>query len=341
MVIDCFKNLIGISNVCNPVATDSGLNINDLPGMNIDLAEAVKDSSQESGLTLINRKIELAGIGIVSEFRSKLGQKLRTNSVVDNDVIGFYENDLKQVATKADTLRGIQIRVDRYPYLELFVSSISLQLLTGVSTDIEVWDLMTGIQIDTIPITTVPNDIAIIDVHKTYKTHKQKLNLLFAYDAGITPGFKSSLRDGFGTDCDTCSHSRRYFQDSFIFTQGVEIADASTKIQQNLRGIGNTGGLSITYSLDCALDGFICSIKNQLAYPLLYRSGMEILEELLHSGTRLNSFVTTHRSNYEELHEKYKEKYDQSMKDILVDLALPNDICFECVQTVSTTNRIP
>ena len=341
MAIDCFKNLIGISDICNVVASDSGLNIQDLPGMTLDLAEAVKTSDHSSGVDLINRKIELSAISITEELRSKLGSKLRSNSVVENDVIGFYQNDLPTVAFKPDTLRGIQIRVDRHPYLELFISSISLQVNVNIPTVIEVWDLMTGIRIDTIPITTAVNEIITIDVFKNFKTHQQKLNLFIAYDAEIGDGFKSLLRQGFTTDCDTCSHSRRHYQDSFIFTQAAEIADASTKVQQNLKGIGNTGGLSITYSLNCELDSFICSIKNRLAYPQLYRTGILLVEELLFSNSRLNPYVAVHRGKHEELMELYQARYDESMESILTNLALPNDICFECVQTVSTTNRIP
>jgi len=145
MAIDCFKNLIGISDICNVVASDSGLNIQDLPGMTLDFAEAVKTSDHSSGVDLINRKIELSAIAIMEELRSKLGSKLRKNSVVENDVIGFYQNDLPLVSAKVDTLRGIQVRVDRHPYLELFISSISLQLAVSAPTNIEVWDLMTGI----------------------------------------------------------------------------------------------------------------------------------------------------------------------------------------------------
>ena len=99
-------------------------------------------------------------------------------------------------------------------------------------------------------------------------------------------------------------------------------------------------GLSLTYSLNCTFDPFLCSIKNLLAIPLAYKAGELILNNMLYSK-RTNSIVNVFNSDHKELAQLYADKYQFEMEDILKRVKLPNDLCFECNQKGRFVTNLP
>ena len=104
-------------------------------------------------------------------------------------------------------------------------------------------------------------------------------------------------------------------------------------IYQNLKGASSTGGLSINYSLSCDIEPYLCSIKNTLAMPLLYKTGALLMEELIYSK-RLNSVINVYKTDHKELFDKFEAEYMSSMKAIFNNLPTPRDVCFDCNSSI-------
>lgn len=326
MTLDCLDNLIGIDGTCNDVDSTSGLNITDLPNISLNIADKGISENFLSGKQLIEKKIQFAKNTVLNRIRAYLLPKVRINSNLENDTIGHYTDNLKIETLEANKYKGIEVTIDSNPNLEFYINSISFQTKTAITTNILIFDLITGNQLDAFPITTTVNNITTIQVNKGYKSNKQRLHIIVVVDSGLSDVYQTSIHRNFLSTCSTCT---QFWNNSYIRFNGIEIPQASQKISSNLKGINGTNGLSINYSLNCSLDAYICNIGNLLAWPVLHKAGAEIMRELIYSK-RLNTIVTVFNKDNEALREEFEGEFEASIKEVMENIVVPNDICFSC-----------
>lgn len=338
--MECLENLIGIKGGCGtPTTPSSGLWLNSLlPGVTIKAANAAVNSEQISGYDLIEEKMALADVFLVNDIRNYLAQHILLHSVVESDVIGKYEDDLPLLASESGYYKGVQIKIDEYAYLSLYISTIRLQLTTAVTTDILIIDLITGKTLDTLPITTVADEITEIVVNKSYKATRQKLNLLIVYDAGVSNARRTGVYTG--STPAGCSNCRGGWYQNYAYYRGVSISTAATKTNTNVNSATTTSGMSVTYSLNCDEEPFICSISNRLALPKAYKTGELLMEEMIHSD-RLNHIILTKRTSHKELKAEFYNEYFSRLSSMLENMPMPNDICFRCNPSIRKVVQAP
>lgn len=333
MSLDCLDNLIGIKKgECAPAVSE--LYIDDMPFINIETANAGANTSNETGLKLINNKISEAGKYLAQIIQTHFASVIKTESVIDNNVVGYYQDDLVVTAAEAAKYIGIQFRLDTQNSLELFISSLSIQSDTTVTVPILVINLLTGKQIDTFNIDAVADTIVTVDLNKKYGSNSQKLNLFFCYDASLTGYYQSNVyKDGNG--CNSCGGTT-----GIVSVSGQKLSQASQKINGNLTDMNGTGGLSITYSLNCTIEPYICSIKNVLAFPLRHQAAIMILTELIYSR-RVNGVTITYNGDIKELRTELQAEFALSMDRILQNLPPADGICFKCNPKISKRIQVP
>jgi hypothetical protein len=334
--MNCLDNLIGINNQCTPTTPSSGLYIQNLPGITLKVANAANNEETESGVKLLQDIISFSQNKILAQVRNQLQSKIQTASVLENDTIGFYKENLKSVALEAGKYKGIKARIDKFPSLDLFISKIYLKLSQAVTTNIYVIDLMTGTILDTLPITTVDNIPTAIIVNKSYPTNSQRTSLFICIDSSVSNTFEATL-SGKG-DCYSC-YSDGY-SNRFISFTGAKLDQAAQKIDSNISSNSGTNGLSIEYSLNCSVESFICNMAGQLAWPMLHDVGAELMRRLKYTD-RLNSIVTINAKNNEDLRAEFEAEYFSSMSALLENIKMPNDICFKCNSRVKRVSQIP
>jgi hypothetical protein len=332
--MNCFDNIIGIHNLCTPVTPTSGFYIQDLRGINLSVANAAIDNETMSGVKLIQEKITFSQNAILAHLRTHLADKLKINSIIQNDTVGFYKDNLVSVASEASKLKGIRVCLNQYPYLEFSPVKIYLKLSTAVTTNILIYDLMTGELLDTEPITTVANTPTAIIINKSYFSQKQRLHLFICIDSSVSNTYETSINK---TSCSSCNGS---YSNKYISFSGGEIGSADQKIFSNITSSSGTNGLSIEYSLNCSLEPFLCNMGNQIAWPLLHKVGSEIMKELT-ASRRLNSIINIDKGLNEILQKEYEEEYMASMSALLNNMKVPNDICFNCNSRVRKAVAIP
>ncbi len=330
---NCFTNIIGINKLCTPVVPESGLYVQDLPGITLDVANAATDEETQSGIALINEKIEFAKNAIIKDAIDFLLPKVKTGSLIESDTIGVYKESLDKVALEAGYLTGKKVKIQNYPYLEFYIESLSVKLDAVVTDTIYIYDLLSNTVLDSFAFTSVSGVPVEVFVKKSYKTNGQKLSLFIGYPSSLAGSYITNLHL---TGCNGCSggYSNRYasFND-------VKILSASQKIEANLVS-ANTNGLSINYSLSCSVESFICKMAKLFAWAILHKTGAELMRELQFSR-RLNSIVIIDKKDHIALREEFDAEYAKSMQRILENIRIPNDACFECNQRVKTIVRIP
>lgn len=345
-MIDCFENLIGIRTACNedPIP-DSGLYIQDLSFINLKLADALL-TDQDSGVALLQSLYSNAVNYLVNDARTRMNPYFKQGSVLENNIAGYYPLLRTLITGTANTYKGIQIQVRQFPYLDVFIPSLTIWVDYSGTFDIEVWNLTTGLLLDTISVTTVAGEPLILPAtYKNYASNGQTLNLYFGYNTTGIDSYQSNvynsvIPNSFGS-CRSCLNiPMSRFGNRYVWIYSQSIAANASKVQTNLRSSNDCGGLSLTYSLNCSLDKWLCSMRKSFAFGLLHRWGMEILREAQMSN-RLNTLVTLKKEEKESLYAYFEQEYKKAMQDCFRNLRLPNDICFNCNAHLVTGITIP
>lgn len=328
--MSCLDNLIGIDKVCETVTPVSGLYINSLPGMRLKIAESIITDEDVSGKSLIESKIEFAQAYLVADFRNFLQDKFKMNSVLSSETAGFYKDDSETVASVAGRFRGIRIQVNDYNYTETQISRVGIKLTDAVTDNIYVYDLTSGLLLDTIAFTSVADQVVYVDVNKKYRSNSQKQSLFVCMDASISDQYATySGRTG----CVSCNKSGLISWDTSGYISGQ-------KIDSNFISQSGSGGITVDYQVACDVERFLCKMSQTIAWPLLYKTGAEILKELKYSRN-LNSIVIIDQDKTEQLLTDYEAEYTKSMTQIALNMVLPDDICFKCLPKIKRTIQIP
>jgi hypothetical protein len=172
--------------------------------------------------------------------------------------------------------------------------------------------------------------VSYVDVSKTYATDGQTMNLFIGYAATFA-SYKTNLTLN---GCRTCRSPYTY-SNPYISVTSSKILAASNKVDENLDSNSNNDGLSVTYSISCTFDPFVCSVKHMLAEAIWYKAGAMIAEELKYSK-RFNSIVTLYKADATELIAMYEEKMMESLNSTLQNMRVPDNYCFRVQQTGKT-----
>lgn len=332
---DCFNNLVGIRIDCGEqVKSDSDLYIQDLPFINMKLANSINTDADNSFELLENKK-RMATNLLLTDVRSRLAPKFEQASVLQNSIVGYYQENKPIKPAIPNTYKGIQIQTYNSGNYTIFISEISLFTDFTGSVPVVIIDLLQGRIIDTITVNGIANQIVTTSVFKEYKTNGQYTDLFIGYDSSLINSYTSYVYAPYG--CTSCRPGLYSYRNDVIYAYSRSLPIGSSLTQNALTPNNDCGGLSIKYSVNCTIDKWLCQIRNSLSMPLLYKWGVEILKEAKIT-TRFNSIVALKRDAMEALQTDFETEYIKQMDDIFKNLQLPNDKCFKCNKRVRYGN---
>jgi hypothetical protein len=338
--MECLNNLIGVSPLLgdNP---DSGLFLSDLD-ITLYQANNLQTANNTSGVDYLRSKIDFAQKSVVNDFINRLRESqpnlkaFGVNTILESNTVGRYRENKPLLAANADLLRGLFLNINNANYLALKVTSVSLMAQTTGNIDIQVWDLIQGLQIDTITVASVAGEISTADLNKIYKNNGQRYQLAFLYDAA-NGAYINDYNKYVG--CLSC-HPR--WSTSNCNWTGINIEKTKTKTRSNIRTGGSSGanGLSITYTLDCDTDSLVCQLKSRLSFPLLYKTAILIADSYKLSP-RINSTVKIPNAPIEDWRAWAVGEYEKVMDNLIQGIQLPNNACFKCLPRISQNAVLP
>ena len=330
--MDCFKDLVGVKGLCGTElsVSTSNLWLNNLTGWpGLVIADAAINEDTASGFDLIKQCLETAQNEIMVHFRNHLESTYKLKSIVQNGTAGTYADRKQLMPPIIANLKGIKLEIKNRPYFKFDLSGISLNVEFSGVVNIVVYDLITGNLLDTFPITAVSGQMVRIQPNKEYSNNGQPLALFIGYENQV-----DSLKTTIKTSC--CGQSKpgeSYFS-------SASIAISAQKIKENIKSSNDTGGLSLSYSIDCTIEPFVCNSARKFDWALVHKWGANVMAEAVRSR-RLHTLINLDKADNQALFTDYQTEYERTMSAILGNLSVPDDWCFKCNPSVRKVLQIP
>lgn len=329
-MLECFQDIIGLRGSCDEPTSNSGLWIDDA---GIDLAEldSIINKGQVDSVDFFEKKRDFAIKQIIALIHTHFSDKYKTNTVLASGRIGYGKENQEAVAA-SPTLKGIEIELcNEDSFVDVFVSSLSLQVNFSGTVNILVYDLFQNKLLDTIPIVAVSGQTITVYPNKTYKSVRKELDIIFVYDATNFSSVKTTVTQG---GCKSCGDGGSMVNlNKYLSTRSISVLAGDAKIESNLTASGDTGGLSIMYSIQCNYDEWLCTISNSVALPILFKTAYEIMDFTVNNSLRLNTATTINIDTAKSRRDEYDKRYQTSIESLLQNIKLPKDEkCFECRQ---------
>lgn len=328
-MLECFEDIVELRGSCAEPASASGLWIDDI---GIDLAEidSIINKSQIDSIDFFEKKRDFAIKQIINNIHTHYSDKYKSNTVLRSGRIGYGKENLEVVAGSA-TLKGTELELcNQDSFVDVFISSVSLQVDFVGLINVFVYDLFQDKLLDTIPITTTVSwQIATVYPNKTYKSVRKALDIILVYDATNINSVKTTVTQG---GCKSCGDGGSMVNlNQYLSTRSISILAADSKIESNLTASPDTGGLSIMYAIHCNYEEWICTISNLAALPILFKTGYEIMDFAYNNSLRLNTTTTINYDSLLKRRDEYNLRFQESIQNLLQNIKLPNDEkCFEC-----------
>jgi hypothetical protein len=286
----------------------SGLWINDLEGINLRFAADVADSGYLSGLQLLEDKIRFATELVLAEISGFTSPYFRINSVIDELSIGEY---LTGFATPEAMEKGVKLTTKDSRMIRIKVNRIKIKI-QEVNFDHAV-KITDGIGATLYPFTTDANGEA--EIFPNYISKSPEIYVTMDNTA-INPAV-TNVKQG----CSCYSKSSQY-----LLANGWNGSGVST----------SSFGLQIQTNSECSMNELACVIAQQLRFPILYKSGIEIVKEAKASD-RLNSVTLLDDEKIDflltEFSEQYKLHFNNVVQSLPELLKRIDDICVVCNQS--------
>lgn len=336
----CFDDLIALRGACSDTVPTSSLWLNDV-GIDLNFVGQVITKDYSSPEDFFNRKRDFAVRTVSNQIHNFLRPKYKANTVIENFRIGYPEDNLRLI-TGSGFLKGIEIDLCQgHSFLDVHISEIALQISTTQTVSVLIYDLLQDRLLDTIDIDCVANQISRVYIKKTYKAERRGIDLFIGYDSTGIQANTTRLKK----NCINCSGQYNHqIHTSYSKVRAAEIDQSGQIIKSNLDYLSETGGLSVVHSLACNHENWLCSISNQLAFPVLYKTASLMIEHGLTAAKdqRQNTTTNLNFELWKEVMAKMDFNYTESMNNLLQNIKPPSDeLCFVCKDNLRHVIMMP
>jgi len=316
-MITCLTDWIGARGIKDG---DSGHYVNDLPGMStasIDMTKSVDDDNLAGCFDRVSqRAIDL----FESDIRTYMKRTHKYFGVKENITSGIIKD--YNVLDLSSKWNGCQLYTEGYhPNLEITINDINLHLISEGTFTFKIYDTARGQELYTKEVVGVEG-MNTIKINKTYRTAKYPY-LFICYDA---------------SECE-CTEATYYDSGEYYNQNSVSITKGTSVLTDNLSG-DNTG-LVVNYSVKCSLEAFVCNRLDDFTQPILYKHGIELLNERIYSDS-VNRYTLIDITTAEKLKEMYVKEYDKLIIDALESSGVIIDgECFVCNKAINLRTQLP
>jgi hypothetical protein len=307
MAVKCLQNFIGVKCIGEPTPR-SGYYINQLEGLSLRLASDVADSDYLSGVALLKDKIALATDLVVSDIAPAALKFFRVNTLVDSIQAGIFS---LTYLIPANVERGLQIEVRRSRLLRNRVNKVKIKIQEANFA--HQFKIVDGSN-ETI-YSFVTDSKGEAEVFPNYLSEEAKIFIVMEND--FINVNDTDIKEGCGCSSITGRN---------ILVHGWNGSSTSS----------SSYGLQVEIAAECSQDQLACIISSRLGFPILYRSGLEIVKEAL-TTDRLNSVTLLNRERLEILHDLFTKEYESQLRRLIESLPellkRLDDCCINCNQS--------
>lgn len=315
----CFDNIVGLRSLCSD--TDPDFFLEDI-GINKSEIEQVITKDYTSVQDFIDKKSAFAVTKVTNEVYNYLKPNFKADSILAGSRIG-YESDTKELVAQTGYV-GIEINLyNPSSFVDFVISDISLFVNVTSTVPVLLYDIKQGLLLETIIVPTTAGVISTLIQKVVVPSQRRPLNLWLGYDATAIDSYKVNTHNG-------CGGCRGYtFSNRFITATGAAIDTPFTSVE----GLTHTGGISLNYSVNCNHTDWLCSHRQILGLPILYKTGIEIVNHVLTAAAnqRTVSYTTSQVEVMEKKLAMLESEYRTTMGNLLGSMQVPQDRnCFHC-----------
>ncbi len=325
--MDCLTNLVGLDG-CESSSAPYTLN---QIGYSKGQLEEFMDDSYPTVDEFFNAIKKTAASMVVSDFFGMIASGSLSKQIVESGIIGKYSEGLK--TTTNTGISGVAMRYyGQEEYWKINIDSVRLLLNYTGTIELNLYDLLTGEILQTVSVDVLPNKIATATFDLSVISNLQTKNLFVGYDTTGITAYEAKIKTG----CNGCGQSSAYSSSSGYFT-GARIESPFTSVTN----LDQTAGLSVSYSVECNNDQFVCSIKSVFGVAMLWRTAMAALDYSNDSGGQYSNQKTTNHENNEARYTRAEYNYNNEIAKIIKQTRLPTNKCFACKQKIKVKSILP
>jgi len=344
----CIESLLGLRG-CESPEPSTGLYIDDL-GINQTFLGQLITDQYRNGVELFEDKRAFAWRKISSDVLTKLSPMMKSDTVIENKRVGQVVSNYSNVQTAlgAGNYGGIRLKIDpnTVSYLNFYLADINLAIAsTNVNVPVLIFDMTTGKLLETI---TYAEGALDQFIGKTFTSAKRKLDIAIVYESDINT-VKFTPKKGTCTSCG--GGPKEAHMCPFVDAIGIELTTDGTNVLTHDKSKYTTG-MSLTYSINCDRQGWMCSIGGLMALPHAYATAVEVYNYALtiSPNQRVNTSVIVNRGqNKAELTDGLMAardiaatRYNEELGAMLQNMRLPDDThCWDCRRNMKYVTALP
>lgn len=325
------KDFIGIRGYST--TPQSGVYVNQLPGISLKSMEASTTQEKETFVTMWNDVQERAWLRLESDFRNSLRKKfnIKTSKGLFHTVALWYNVTTPPIAKYRGTVYDTGI--DYNGFFAFWVESITIDLPQPVTNFVlHLFDNI-GNEMDSFQIANAVAGHNIITVKKAYACPR----LFMAVDATNITLKQTIINNG------VLSGWIDIFSGFYSYGTNPQVygADANLATPAILQRSTATSGITASIMPMCDYSSLIYTDKGLYTNVWHQLLGATLMEELLFSD-RINKYTTVDKEKCKELWDLFENRYQINLNDITSGIQVnANDNCIECRKIVTSETRIP
>lgn len=313
----CFENYISLEGLSPEISPRSDLYINDLPGVTLDMFEALRKGDHEDTNEFWTKLYKRGVDNFIYKIADKLDATFNVEKVIDSQRSGIFIRPF-EINNSSELESGVKLDLVHTKYSQTEISSIVINSFVAVQgvelrivddeTEVELWSTTVDLE----------EGVNTIDVFENIDSNKIRI----IYDPSAVMSYQTKAYSNDSSryvvgSCTTCSDS------------------GSTSITQL-----NGGGIIVEFTTKCSVEKFICSQLSRLKLALWYWLGVELMTESFLS-TNTNCFTIDRElaeKNIGFFENEFNEKADTALKNLKIKDDL---VCFDCKGTVTKAILLP
>jgi len=357
MSLDCLKDWIGVQG-CTTTTPDSGIFINQLPGVELEMMDSLADEQQVDFNGVYDDVQERAVRRLKTDINAEFKKRHRLKNITQSIDMGRLIDTTTTTALGLQ-YRGVTLTLNRqdenfaYSNLQtISVQDVSLYFTGLAATTVKVFDLQTGTELYTKAV-AAPTAIGwqSITINQVFTSRE----IFIGYDATLLSSVEQDLvklknavnrsQDGCNYYCFSCGGGNMNVE-----LRGALATIATTLVESDLTTGDNAFGFSVKWSVVCSFDSFVCNNKEAFTRAFWFLLGAELMWERQYTP-RLNAFTVFGLDKAKELWKLFEITYrggtideidyegELTMAIDAIDLN-NSDYCLECNNEVRVMEMI-
>lgn len=293
------KVIIGVKDYINCTKPESGLFINQLPGITLKTAANVANEEFQGGLELMRQSTIMAAQQVKDEFISRLGPLFNFNSIVETRQLDQFTD---KVLPAAPLERGIVVKRWRSELARTFIDSVYIRVQNAGSATLKIIEVVQeGQTYKECKVTNYQINLladCVNTIKLDYLAQTEQVRIVFDQTSFDT---NNCGYNQFGNTCNTC----------YGISKGITIQGWNGTKED-----GNCYGVGVYVNVRCYEENVFCALLPRMYFLMWYKSGIVFLEDFI-ASTRINNFTIFGKEQAKELLKQYTEKYNEKYEVII------------------------